>query len=54
MDLIAPTVISGSDLGFRVESTKDNIPVGTLVVRIKGVWVNAQISGGGIGGANPK
>ena len=47
MDLVAPTVISGSDLGFRIESNKDNIPVGKLVVRIKGVWVDAQISSSG-------
>jgi hypothetical protein len=26
-DLVAPTVIAGSDLGFRVESTRDGIPV---------------------------
>ena len=48
LDLVAPTVIAGSDLGFRVESIKDNIPVGTIVVRIDGRWVNAQVGGGGI------
>lgn len=42
MDLVAPTVISGSDLGFRIESNKDNVPVGRLVVRINGRWVDAQ------------
>ena len=48
LDLVAPTVIAGSDLGFRVESIKDNVPVGTIVVRIDGRWVNAQVGGGGI------
>jgi len=43
MDLVAPTVISGSDLGFRIESSKDNIPVGRLVVRVNGRWVDAQV-----------
>jgi hypothetical protein len=43
MDLVAPTVISGSDLGFRIETSQDNIPVGRLVVRIGGRWVDAQV-----------
>ena len=43
MDLVAPTVISGSDLGFRIESNRDNVPVGRLVVRINGRWVDAQV-----------
>ena len=48
MDLVAPTVISGSDLGFRIESNKDNVPVGRLVIRINGRWVDAQVGTGGI------
>ena len=48
MDLVAPTVITGSDLGFRIESNKDNVPVGRLVVRINGRWVDAQLGTGGI------
>ena len=48
MDLVAPTVISGSDLGFRIESNRDNVPVGRLVVRINGRWVDAQVGSGGI------
>ena len=43
MDLVAPQVISGSDLGFRLESKDGNVPVGKLVVRINGVWVDAQV-----------
>jgi hypothetical protein len=48
MDLAAPTVIAGSDLGFRIESTRDNVPVGRLVVRINGHWVDAQVGTSGI------
>ena len=34
------TVISGTDLGFRVEGTDSKgRPVGTLVVRMNGEWV---------------
>jgi hypothetical protein len=48
LSLVAPTVITGSDLGFRIESTKDNIPVGKIVVRIDGHWVEAQVGTSGI------
>jgi hypothetical protein len=41
-----PTVISGSDLGFRVDQHKGNTPVGTLVVRVNGQWVEAEFSVG--------
>jgi hypothetical protein len=40
---VAPRVISGSDLGFRVEGIRGGkVPVGTLVVRINGEWVEAD------------
>lgn len=42
----APTVISGSDIGFRVDKQKGNTPVGTLVVRIKGQWVEPEFAMG--------
>jgi hypothetical protein len=48
MDLIAPTIISGNDLGFRIENNRDNVPVGKLVVRIKGVGFDAQVGRGGV------
>jgi hypothetical protein len=48
MDLVAPTVISGSDLGFRIESNRDDVPVGKLVVRINGRWLDAQVGTSGI------
>ncbi len=47
MDLVAPTVISGSDLGFRLESKDGNVPIGKLVVRINGIWVDAQVGASG-------
>jgi hypothetical protein len=47
LDLVAP-VIAGNDLGFRIESNKDNIPVGKIVVRIDGHWVDAQVGSSGI------
>jgi len=39
-----PNVISGSDLGFRIEGYRGGKPVGTLVVRVKGEWREAQFS----------
>jgi hypothetical protein len=36
------TILSGSDIGFRVERTQDGVPIGTLVVRVDGRWVEAR------------
>ena len=36
------TVISGDDIGFRVEGYADGRPIGTLVVRVNGVWMEAD------------
>lgn len=36
--MFAPTV----DLGFRIDGRKGNTPVGALVVRINGEWVEAE------------
>jgi hypothetical protein len=44
--LAAPTIISGNDLGFRVEGHKAGKPVGVLVVRVNGQWVEAGSSMG--------
>jgi hypothetical protein len=38
-----PTVLSGSDVGFRVERTEDGLLVGRLVVRVDGRWVDTTI-----------
>ena len=54
MDLVAPTVISGSDLGFRIEGSKDNMPVGRLVVRVNGRWVDAQVGTSEVVAASPR
>lgn len=40
----APTVISGSDIGFRVDSFKGTTPVGRLVVRVNGDWVEPEFA----------
>jgi hypothetical protein len=42
----AAEVISGSDLGFRIDSRKGNTPVGRLVIRINGQWVEVEESAG--------
>jgi hypothetical protein len=41
-----PVVLAGSDIGFRVESRRGNTPIGKLVVRVDGQWVEAQFAGG--------
>ncbi len=41
-----PTVISGNDIGFRIDGRKGNTPLGRLVVRINGEWVEAGPIGG--------
>ena len=35
-------VMTGSDLGFRVEGLRGDTPVGRLVVLVNGRWVNAE------------
>ena len=40
------TVISGSDLGFRIDGRKGTTPIGTLVVRVNGQWVEPEFSVG--------
>ena len=39
-------IISGSDLGFRVESERGGVPTGRFVVRINGRWVDVKESVG--------
>lgn len=42
-----PRIVSGDDIGFRVDSTdRTGRPVGTLMVRVNGEWVEAGWSGG--------
>jgi hypothetical protein len=37
---VAPTIVSGNDVGFRIERTQDGMPVGKVVVRVDGRWVD--------------
>jgi hypothetical protein len=37
-----PITLTGSDIAFRVEGTQGNIPVGKLIVRYKGKWVEPR------------
>jgi hypothetical protein len=40
-----PTVISGNDIGFRVEGLRGRTtPVGSLVIRVNGQWVEPELS----------
>ena len=43
---VPPTVLAGPDVGFRVEGVDGEFPIGRLVVRVKGQWVEAQIRDG--------
>jgi hypothetical protein len=40
------TVISGADVGFRVDRWEGNIPTGRWVVRSDGKWVEPRTTGG--------
>ena len=39
---VPPLVLSGPDLGFRVESQKDKSVVGRFVVRVNGQWLDVE------------
>jgi hypothetical protein len=43
-----PRILSGADIGFRVDGTdiRTGNPTGTLVVRIDGKWVEISPAGG--------
>ena len=43
---VPPTVLAGPDVGFRVEGVDGEFPIGRLVVRVKGQWIEAQIRDG--------
>lgn len=42
---MVPIVLAGPDVGFRVDGLNGATPIGRLVVRVKGKWVEAQIGG---------
>jgi hypothetical protein len=41
---VAPIVVSGDDVGFRIEGHRGQTPVGKIVVRIDGQWIEAALS----------
>ncbi len=36
----APTVVSGNDVGFRIERTVKGVPTGRVVIRVDGRWTD--------------
>jgi hypothetical protein len=42
----SPNILSGNDIGFRVDGYRGRNPVGTLVVRVNGQWVEVDFSTG--------
>ncbi len=42
-----PKVMFGNDVGFRVEGFRGEVPAGTIVIRVNGEWVEAEIGGAG-------
>jgi hypothetical protein len=36
----SPVVVFGNDVGFRIERTRDGIPIGRVVIRVDGRWVD--------------
>jgi len=44
--LPTPVIVSGNDLGFRIEGTQGARPVGRLVVRRNGQWVEVAFGTG--------
>jgi hypothetical protein len=43
---IEPRVISGADIGFRVDSLRGATPLGRLVIKVNGQWVETDIGPG--------
>jgi hypothetical protein len=39
---VTPRVLSGDDIGFRVEGLRGSTPVGKIVVRVNGQWIEAE------------
>jgi hypothetical protein len=46
--LPSPVVLSGSDVGYRVEGRIGTTPAGTLVIRLNGKWVAPTASTVGV------
>jgi hypothetical protein len=43
---VTPTVVSGADIGFRIEGTRGDTPIGRLVIRVNGEWVEPDLGSG--------
>jgi hypothetical protein len=41
-----PRILSGGDIGFRLDRWQGNAPTGTLVIRLNGKWVEPTTSKG--------
>jgi hypothetical protein len=41
--LSKPQVVAGPDLGLRIDGDQNGRPVGTLVIRVNGKWVEARL-----------
>lgn len=41
---VPPRVMTGADLGFRVEGLRGETPVGRFVVRVNDRWVEVEIA----------
>jgi len=42
---VQPQIIAGPDVGFQLDGIQGSSPVGHLVVRIDGKWVEARFGG---------
>ena len=43
---IEPRVMSGENIGFRVDSLRGSTPLGRLVIKVNGQWVETDIGPG--------
>jgi len=41
---VEPEVVSGADIGFRIQGHRNGKPVGTLVVRVNGEWQEVEFA----------
>ena len=41
-----PRVLSGADMGFRVEGALRGVPAGRIVIRVNGEWVEPKLTPG--------
>ena len=48
IERVPPRILSGGEVGFRVEGLRGGTPVGTVVVQVNGQWVAAEIGGPGL------